>query len=249
MERAMHSLTPEDWSRIRYEYEHTRRPVEDICHAYGITPNTLRRRGRRWGWAMRQPPIPDQGPPAMAAALPEFRSEPTSAAEETPAHETLNLSLGALTPTLTLPLPGGGNVEVSGGGRNEAGGSHEDAGAYTSAPPAPVDPATIPDRLRGALARVLPAIEATLARLTHGPQHPRDLEQTARTLGVLMRTLRELTSLLAEQQKLAPAAPAPDEDDDPVPKDIDEFRFELARRINAFIDEHPAQQADETGDP
>ena len=41
----MATLSPEDWSRIRYEYEHTRRPVEDICHAYGITPNTLRRRG------------------------------------------------------------------------------------------------------------------------------------------------------------------------------------------------------------
>ena len=31
------------------------------------------------------------------------------------------------------------------------------------------------------------------------------------------------------------AAPAPAEDDDPVPEDIDEFRNELARRIAKFI--------------
>ena len=33
----------------------------------------------------------------------------------------------------------------------------------------------------------------------------------------------------------APAAPQPADDNDPVPENIDEFRNELARRINKFI--------------
>ena len=76
---------------------------------------------------------------------------------------------------------------------------------------------------------MLPAIETIIARLSAGPLHPREMEQTARALGTLTRTLRELNALLAQHP--APAAA----DDDPIPEDIDEFRFELARRIRAFI--------------
>ncbi len=54
-------------------------------------------------------------------------------------------------------------------------------------------------RLQSAVARVLPAIEATIARLAAGPHHPRAME-TGRpyTLSSLARTLRELNALLAE---------------------------------------------------
>ena len=84
-------------------------------------------------------------------------------------------------------------------------------------------------RLQGAVARVLPAIEATLAKLAAGPLRPREMEQTARALGALTRTLRELNALLKEHPGNGR------ENDDPVPEDIDEFRFELVRRIRAFI--------------
>jgi hypothetical protein len=46
---------------------------------------------------------------------------------------------------------------------------------------------------------------------------------------------------------LAPAAGtgnADKTDDDPVPEDIDEFRYEVARRIRGFIEAHQAQQAE-----
>jgi hypothetical protein len=209
----MPSPTPDAWAQIRHAYEHSRRTVEDICLEHGITANTLRRRGRRWGWTMRQQPIPDQGPPPLA--MPAVAVEPV------------------VTPSLTLP-----HFVEDGRERPFAwGGSETDA---------PADPAAtaalIAERLQGALARVLPAIETTLARLT-APQHPRDTEQAARTLGVLMRTLRELNTLAGQH---APQSRGDTrDDDDPVPEDIDEFRRELARRINAFVDERQTREANE----
>jgi hypothetical protein len=92
----------------------------------------------------------------------------------------------------------------------------------------PVDDRMIVPRLQSAVARVLPAIEATLAKLGAAPMPPREMEQAARALSSLTRTLRELNGLL-EQHK----APA---DRDDGPEDIDEFRLELARRMNAFVD-------------
>jgi hypothetical protein len=56
---------------------------------------------------------------------------------------------------------------------------------------------------------------------------PREMEQTARALASLTRTLRELNGLLSQRQAAAA--------DDDMPEDIDAFRFELARRIDAFV--------------
>jgi hypothetical protein len=97
------------------------------------------------------------------------------------------------------------------------------------------DPTSLAPRLQSAVARVLPAIEATLAKLAAGPQRPRELEQTARALGALMRTLRELNALLAQQPPRAAL-------DDDMPENIDEFRFELARRIRAFVSDRTARR-------
>jgi hypothetical protein len=82
-------------------------------------------------------------------------------------------------------------------------------------------------RLEGAVARVMRAIEMTSARLTAGV-HLRETELAARALGSLTRTLRELNALLGQHSATVV-------DDDPPPEDIDEFRNELARRINAFV--------------
>ena len=63
------------------------------------------------------------------------------------------------------------------------------------------------------------------------------MEQTARALGTLTRTLRELNALLREQPLRA-------REDDPVPEDVDEMRFELARRIRAFIESREAAKGE-----
>ena len=105
---------------------------------------------------------------------------------------------------------------------------------------APVESAAaaLAPRLQSAVARVLPAIEATLTKLTASPQRPRELEQTARALGALMRTLRELNALLAQQ----PARPAYDDD---MPEDIDAFRERLARKIELFMESRADEDFEE----
>ena len=61
----MPDLSPDAWAQIRYDYEHTDRPVEDICAEHGISSGTLRDRMRRWHWRRRRSPIPREGPPAF----------------------------------------------------------------------------------------------------------------------------------------------------------------------------------------
>ncbi len=58
--------------------------------------------------------------------------------------------------------------------------------------------------------------------------------------------MRELNALLVQQD--APLQP----EDDPVPKDMDEFRTELARRIRGFIEARKNKQGaqpDQAGGP
>jgi len=105
---------------------------------------------------------------------------------------------------------------------------------------AEADAASIVPRLQSAVARVLPAIEATIARLAAGPHHPREMEQAGRALGALTRTLRELNALLSQHN----ARPGTAFDDD-MPEDIDAFRLDLARRIDAFVESRSGDGAEE----
>jgi len=223
----MPTLTPDAWVQIRHDYEHTDRPIEDICAGHGISSGTLRDRMRRWGWARRRPPIPREGPPAVVAPTwtePQIDATTTNRWRSDEARE---LPPPAAAPMVarddqpraaeceTLPvLPLGPRLR---GDERE-----NDA------------PAAIGPRLHSTVARVLPAIEATLAKLAAGLHHPREIEQTARALGTLMRTLRELNAQLSQYGGRAGAA------GDSGPADIDDFRDELARRINALVEAHEA---------
>lgn len=189
------------WPRIRYDYEHTDRPVDAICAEHGISAGTLRNRIRRWNWTQRRPPVPREGPPPSPALAPRF--EPAA----------------PLAPAATPPV-----LEAS-----------------EAAPLAPTDPDTPPGlRLQGALSRILPAIEAIVARLAAGPLQAREMEQAARALAALTRTLRELNGLRAQEQGHGA--------DDP-PGTIEDFRAELMRKINAIVAERNERQAAEFRDP
>jgi hypothetical protein len=214
-------LEPESdlWAQVRYAYEHTDQPIGDICIEHGISTTTLRDRMRRWQWKRRRPPIPRVGPPAITPPPPTplrladaSRSDPprrfAGGGMEPAALPVLSCATGDLTPPVF-------------------------AGAQTIDPPAPgegEDPDAIVPRLRGAVARVLPAIEATIARLAAGSQHPREMEQAGRALSALTRTLRELNALLAEHNARAGGLPAED-----MPEDIDAFREALATRIDLYF--------------
>ncbi len=80
-------------------------------------------------------------------------------------------------------------------------------------------------RLWGAAERQVRDIETRLA-MTGQPSS--DRERDARTLAVLVRTLRELSQFDAAREP-------PCEDDDLGPRDIDEFRRDLARRMDALV--------------
>jgi transposase-like protein len=189
-------LSPEAWAQIRCDYEHTDRPVEDICAEHGISSGTLRDRMRRWRWRRRRPPIPAQGPTVAPVE---------DVAPWLPAQSALS-----------LPAPESDRA------------TQEQAAVATGEV---ADDGAIVPRLQSAVARVLPAIEATVARLAgEAAYHPRETERAARALAALTRTLRELNSLLSQQ--LARTADRCAADDD---RDIDAIRHALARRIDLFV--------------
>jgi hypothetical protein len=209
----MPQLSPETWMQVRYEYEHTDKPVDDICLDHGVSPSTLRERMRRWRWTRRSQPISAEGPP------------PTPWIEHTAPVVPAVAPVGAPAPPLSVAAPS----EPAADAPAPHGTPHEEP---------PPGPAEIVPRLQGAVARVLPAIEATVARLAAGPMPPREMERAARTLTSLTRTLRELNELLSQHQ----ARPACDCDD--MPEDIDAFRIELARKIDAFVASQTGENSD-----
>jgi hypothetical protein len=109
----------------------------------------------------------------------------------------------------------------------EGGGAPHVKACENASAPGEGEPALIAPRLQTAVARVLPAIEATVARLSAQPTHPREMERAARALASLTRTLRELNTLLSQ-------CPMPVAEDNE-PEDADEFRRKLAYRIEAFV--------------
>jgi hypothetical protein len=79
----------------------------------------------------------------------------------------------------------------------------------------------------------LEAEEAARAQLGGAPRLAADAERSARTLSVLTQTLQNLQRLRAATA--SPQSHIGSNDDDDMPADLDEFRRDLARRIDAFV--------------
>lgn len=92
-----------------------------------------------------------------------------------------------------------------------------------STPAAPADVATLVERQLTAIDRILADLHGA-----HGTEPDRD----ARTIASVSRTLKELLRMRAQP------APSAFHDDNTMPTDIDEFRRDLARRIEAFVASH-----------
>ena len=94
-------------------------------------------------------------------------------------------------------------------------------------------------RVQRVVERELDAIDSILSVL--GAADSAEAERSARTLASLVRALKEVMRLAAPEQ-----ASDPDEDD-PMPRNLDEFRRELARRIEALAAEAEGQAPGDGG--
>lgn len=112
-----------------------------------------------------------------------------------------------------------------------------DAAAPADARPVtPISPerrAALAERIQAVAEREMAVVEKVVAIL--GPADEAEAERTTRTLAGIARTLREITALNK------PAGEVKDADDDDtadatIPRDMEEFRRELARRLHAIID-------------
>jgi hypothetical protein len=98
-------------------------------------------------------------------------------------------------------------------------------------------------RLQCTVERSLDAVDRVLEKV--GPADEAGAERSSRTLAAVARTLHEMAAFTTPEE----VTPPDDADDDPIPRDIDEFRRELTRRIGRFIEARRAGAARLLADP
>ena len=87
---------------------------------------------------------------------------------------------------------------------------------------------TLLRRVSSAIERELTQIETIICGSNVHPRHRTEAERRARTLASLARTLREVMLLRDREEKTR-------EDDDAVPRDLDELRRQLAQRLDELV--------------
>ncbi|MBS0530127.1 MAG: hypothetical protein JSS22_12150 [Proteobacteria bacterium] len=95
--------------------------------------------------------------------------------------------------------------------------------------PPPATGALLIERVTRAIERELSLIEVIVGGVRLKGHQRTEAERRARTLASLARTLGEVTRLRAGQQKATAA------NDDTVPRDLDEFRRALSRRLEQLV--------------
>lgn len=244
----MPTLSPEAWAKIRYAYEHTDRTLGDIAAEFGIAKDTITRRRQLWGWRLRRPAVPRQGPVALGplalGPLPRVSvfDEAKRPLPNPPPH--------VLEDGRERPFAGEGKESVAGEGEDcspqrlvtSCPVEEEERAAADDPFPSPHlthaarperEAISIGDSVSAAIARVMPALEATLARLA-GPMEPRHMSEANRALALLTRTLRELNTLVAQHP---PAAQTHE--------DVAALRESVARKLDAIVAEGEAGRAAE----
>jgi transposase-like protein len=125
--------------------------------------------------------------------------------------------------------------------RDKPAGDTVDASA---SPKQPAAPDMLIQRLEQAVAQELAAIETTRSARTRKTASAADTER-------IVRSLERLTDTLAKVRRMREPDAAQDPDDD-LPRDIDEFRRVLARRIEQLVRDRPDDDGpagDGAGDP
>jgi hypothetical protein len=187
--------TPEESRLIRRKYEHGHDTVAVIARDHHMSVGTLQNRVTAGHWRRRRPPIPREDPLPIDGAAPLLLAAPQ------------DVSLAPMHADTAPPLPIAPDAASPG----------------ENLPGDPDTPTAL--RLQGAVARVLAAIEAIVAKI--GAGRTAESDRSARALAALTRTLRELNTLQGQYEE--PAA------DDDSPADIDEVRLSLVRKIDALV--------------
>ncbi len=104
----------------------------------------------------------------------------------------------------------------------------EQIAALASPHVVPVEKETLIDRVRAAVEREIVAIDAVLARVEGARLRSTDAERAARTLATLVKTLREVAALQRDEKP----EPESGEGNQNEFRDLEEFRAELAERLD-----------------
>lgn len=107
--------------------------------------------------------------------------------------------------------------------------AEQEESAQPAEPVTPESSLPFATQLRRVIEAQMQVAERTLRVL--GPASAAEAERTARILATVSRTVQDITATAKGH------VPADDADDDAVPRDIDEFRNELARRIRGLVEE------------
>jgi hypothetical protein len=231
----MARYTEEFLATARHGYENTDQPMRELARELGIGITTLSTLAEKHGWAKRSqrkrgvPPAMQLLAEAQALAAgrvldnsirhPEVRAQRASKGDgpdELPTHGPHPSRLGE---ERLAPQDDGAKASRAEGGEQIA-----------------PEPAELLIKLEQILAQLIAAQQLAPA---NGIQSP----QGARTLTLLIQAMRTLQGMRGH----APTDTGPIEtDDDDMPRDLDEFRHALARRIEAFVaNETDAEDAGE----
>jgi len=199
---------------LRQRYEQTDQPMRSLAREFSIGISTLSAIVERHGWvkrSQRKRGRPEASLVSEAQALME--SLPTRAGAAT-ANEAALLALERnLTPSPSLPLAGGGSPVTAGA--------------------EPRENLTAAERIQTLLLKEIAAEEVAREALGNEPRLRTEADACARRLALMTQTLQTLQKI-RETQPMANARCQCCEYDD-IPADMDAFRGELARRIDAFV--------------
>ena len=201
------SYTSELLADGRRRYEQTEESVVSIADDFGVNRNTLRALAVREGWVRYAPPPRDLSPAAKLLAQAENLKD-------------VELPLQTQNEKAAAPVA----VHMEERAEPVSPDRIGPGGSESALPPL----GDTIERLHRAILEELAAVETMRAQLKREPQRPLDAERTARTISSLTETLQKL-------KRLQCAAPQTGSYDDDMPADIDKFRTELARRIDAFV--------------
>ncbi|WP_408090851.1 hypothetical protein [Rhodoplanes sp. SY1] len=200
--------TPELLAALRHSVETTDRALSAIAKAHAIPRSTFYSLVRREGW--HRPGADPHAEPARASAQPCARKTSRPRARKKARRpRSCRAPAAAREPTASPPPPS------------------------LVAPPSTSD---LAERLERAVAREIAALEASRS----APPEPAGTvrKSTAQRSAAsdterVVRSLERLTDTLAKVRRLR--EPVPSDPDDDLPRDIDEFRRVLARRIEQLV--------------